>query len=47
VHDPTLPESVMNEGGRGLFLIKNVCDGLSFREKGNIVEFRINLHVRN
>ncbi|MFZ5428828.1 MAG: ATP-binding protein [Bacteroidota bacterium] len=43
VKDPSLPENVLDEGGRGLFIMRKVCDSLTFREKGNVVEFRINL----
>lgn len=43
VKDPTLPENIMKMNGRGLHIIKNVCDSITFREKGNIIEFRINL----
>lgn len=44
VQDPTRPEFLTMEGGRGLFFMKNMCDAITFREKGNIVEFRIDLH---
>lgn len=45
VNDPTRVEFLTLEGGRGLFFMKNMCDAIFFREKGNIVEFRINLHA--
>jgi len=36
--DPTLPENINKPGGRGIFLMKNLCDEVSFKEKGSIAE---------
>lgn len=36
--DPTAPENLEKEGGRGIFLMKSLCDEVSFNEKGNVVE---------
>ena len=36
--DPTLPENINKPGGRGIFLMKNLCDEVSFREEGRIAE---------
>lgn len=36
--DPTLPENVGNPGGRGIFLMKNLCDEVSFKNEGRIAE---------
>lgn len=36
--DPTLPENVEKMGGRGIFLMKNLCDETSFLDEGRIVE---------
>jgi serine/threonine-protein kinase RsbW len=36
--DPTTPESIEEEGGRGIMLIKELCDEITFLEKGNIIE---------
>ena len=46
VKDPTESANLLIEGGRGLFIIKNICDGVSFKEKGKIIEFKINLHEK-
>ena len=37
VPDPTLPENILRESGRGIFLIRNLCDEVRFNEKGNEV----------
>ena len=36
--DPTSPENLDKPGGRGIFLMKNLCDEVSFSENGNTVE---------
>lgn len=36
--DPTAPENLEKLGGRGIFLIKNLCDEVSFLEDGKMVE---------
>lgn len=36
--DPTLPENLNNPGGRGIFLMKNLCDELSFKNEGKRTE---------
>jgi len=36
--DPTLPENINKPGGRGIFLMKNLCDEVSFKEDGRIAE---------
>ena len=36
--DPTLPENVNKSGGRGIFLMKNLCDEVSFKKNGRIAE---------
>jgi len=36
--DPTLPENIHKLGGRGIFLMKNLCDEVSFKEDGRIAE---------
>jgi len=35
VPDPTLPENILREHGRGLFLMRNLCDEVFYNEKGN------------
>lgn len=43
VPDPTSPENIYEPGGRGVFLIKQVCDGVAYTNNGSTVEmeFRI------
>ena len=36
--DPTAPENIEKPGGRGIFLMKNLCDEVSFQNEGNVVE---------
>jgi serine/threonine-protein kinase RsbW len=35
VPDPTLPENILREHGRGLFLMRNLCDTVCYNDKGN------------
>ena len=37
VPDPTMPENLEREFGRGLFVLRHLVDQLSFNEKGNDV----------
>jgi len=37
VPDPTLPENLEREAGRGLFVLRHLVDHVSFNEKGNAV----------
>ena len=36
--DPTLPENLDKPGGRGIFLMKNLSDEVSFKDKGSTAE---------
>jgi len=36
--DPTAPENLEKIGGRGIFLMKNLCDEVSFHDEGKKVE---------
>jgi serine/threonine-protein kinase RsbW len=36
--DPTAPENLIKPGGRGIFLMKNLCDEVAFKKQGKIVE---------
>lgn len=40
--DPTAPENLEKENGRGIFLIRNLADELSFDEGGRIVNIFFN-----
>ena len=35
--DPTAPENLLKEGGRGIFLMKNLSDDLVYNSSGNSV----------
>jgi serine/threonine-protein kinase RsbW len=35
--DPTAPENLHKPGGRGIFLMKNLCDEVSFKDNGQSV----------
>jgi len=37
VPDPTLPENVLKEHGRGIFLMRNLCDEVRYSPQGNEV----------
>ena len=41
--DPTAPENIMNPGGRGVFLMKQLSDSVTFKDKGRIVELEFNI----
>lgn len=36
--DPTLPENLDKPGGRGIFLMKNLCDEVLFKDNGSTAE---------
>ncbi|MDF9800569.1 serine/threonine-protein kinase RsbW [Catalinimonas alkaloidigena] len=36
--DPTSPENIETPGGRGIFLMKHLCDEVKFLNNGQIVE---------
>jgi serine/threonine-protein kinase RsbW len=37
VPDPTSPDNLLKSGGRGLFLMRQLCDEVSFNDQGNQV----------
>ena len=39
--DPTDPENIEKPNGRGIFLMKNLADEVSFEENGRVVELDI------
>ncbi len=43
VPDPTLPENIENYKGRGLFLIRNLADKVTFENKGAKLNIYFNL----
>ena len=44
IPDPTNPKNLNNIKGRGVFLIKNLTDNVTFRNKGSEVELVFNLY---
>jgi len=42
--DPTCTENIKKEGGRGLFIIKNLVDQISFRNNGSIIQLKFKLN---
>ena len=41
--DPTAPENLANPGGRGVFLMRNLADDISFAKDGRRVEMIFNI----
>ena len=41
--DPTAPENLENPGGRGTFLMRNLCDDVSFSNDGRTVSLTFNI----
>lgn len=37
IPDPTAPENLLKENGRGIFLMKNLSDEVTFEDRGTIV----------
>jgi|JI61114BRNA_FD_contig_21_12986475_length_484_multi_11_in_0_out_0_1 serine/threonine-protein kinase RsbW len=40
--DPTAPENICTPGGRGVFLMRQLCDTVAFSEGGSVVELGFN-----
>lgn len=36
--DPTAPENIAKPGGRGIFLMRHLCDEVKFIDEGRVVE---------
>jgi len=43
IPDPTKPENIETCGGRGVFLIKQLCDEVKFKNNGSTVEMYFNI----
>jgi serine/threonine-protein kinase RsbW len=41
--DPTAPENLEKDGGRGIFLMSSLCDDISFDDQGRTVVLVFNL----
>ena len=44
IPDPTAPENIENLHGRGVFLMRNLCDDICFNDRGNEVIMKFNIH---
>lgn len=42
--DPTSPENIDKPGGRGIFLMKHLCDEVAFKDEGRVVELSFYLN---
>ena len=42
--DPTQPENLTRIGGRGVFLIHQLSDGVDYQDNGSTVEMRFSLN---
>jgi serine/threonine-protein kinase RsbW len=42
IPDPTEPQNLEKPNGRGVFLMKNLADAVSFEENGRIVQLKFN-----
>lgn len=43
IPNPTLPENIMKLGGRGLFLIQQLSDGVTFLNNGSTIEINFDI----
>ena len=43
VPDPTLPENLLKIGGRGVFLMRQLCDDIRFHDNGSTIEIQFNI----
>ncbi|MEM9822612.1 MAG: ATP-binding protein [Bacteroidota bacterium] len=41
--DPTAPENLMKVGGRGVFLMRQLCDQVEYHNNGSTVEIHFNI----
>jgi serine/threonine-protein kinase RsbW len=42
--DPTAPENIEKIGGRGIFLMNNLCDKVNFEDNGATIELTFNIN---
>lgn len=42
--DPTLAKNLRKEGGRGLFIIRNLVDQLVFKRNGSVIQLKFRLN---
>lgn len=41
--DPTAPENILECGGRGVFIMRQLCDGMEYKDNGRTVEMRFSV----
>ena len=41
--DPTLPENILSDTGRGVFIIREITDGMEYTNNGNTVTMQFNI----
>jgi serine/threonine-protein kinase RsbW len=39
--DPTKPDNLKKESGRGIHIIKSLCEEIEFKEEGKCIQFKI------
>jgi len=47
IPDPTSEDRIKSEGGRGLFIIHNLVDQVSFEKDGSIIQLKFNIDRAN
>ena len=43
IPDPTTPDRLLVDGGRGVFLMRCLCNKVNYRKAGTVVEIKFNL----
>ncbi|MBX3102328.1 MAG: ATP-binding protein [Bacteroidetes bacterium] len=43
IKDPTSPENLLDEHGRGVFVMLHLADEVIYKERGNVVELRFSV----
>jgi serine/threonine-protein kinase RsbW len=41
--DPTLPENILSDTGRGVYIIKEICDNVEYSNNGTTVTMQFNI----
>jgi serine/threonine-protein kinase RsbW len=41
--DPTLPENILSDTGRGVYIIKEICDNVEYSRNGTTVTMQFNI----
>jgi len=47
IKNPTLPENVKKESGRGIHIIKALTNNIEYNETGNCIQFKITCNEQN